>query len=94
MDKIIVEICYVANNEELFFVTLKIKSNANVLEALGFSGIFDKFPEIDKNNLDVGVFAKKVTPDHILHNNDRIEVYRPLKISPMEARKIRVRKTS
>jgi hypothetical protein len=40
----------------------------------------------------VGIFGKRVRPDHPLTNGDRVEIYRPLAVDPKEARRRRARK--
>ena len=44
----------------------------------------------------MGIFGKvvKVPADHILREGDRVELYRPLKIDPKQARMNRARKKS
>lgn len=37
----------------------------------------------------LGVFAKKVPADRVLEDGDRVELYRPLILDPMEARRRR-----
>jgi putative ubiquitin-RnfH superfamily antitoxin RatB of RatAB toxin-antitoxin module len=40
---------------------------------------------------DVGIFGRKVALDRVLADGDRIEIYRPLLLNPMEARRRRAR---
>jgi putative ubiquitin-RnfH superfamily antitoxin RatB of RatAB toxin-antitoxin module len=37
----------------------------------------------------LGIFARKVAPDRVLEEGDRVELYRPLTLDPMEARRRR-----
>jgi uncharacterized protein len=37
----------------------------------------------------LGVFSRRVEADHVLADGDRVEVYRPLALDPMEARRRR-----
>ena len=37
----------------------------------------------------LGIFAKKVAADRVLEEGDRVEIYRPLILDPMEARRRR-----
>ena len=37
----------------------------------------------------IGIFARKVAPDRVLEEGDRVEFYRPLVLDPMEARRRR-----
>jgi putative ubiquitin-RnfH superfamily antitoxin RatB of RatAB toxin-antitoxin module len=40
----------------------------------------------------VGIFAKKVAPERPLKAGDRVEIYRPLILDPMEARRRRAKR--
>jgi putative ubiquitin-RnfH superfamily antitoxin RatB of RatAB toxin-antitoxin module len=40
----------------------------------------------------LGIFAKKVPADHVLKEGDRVELYRPLTLDPMEARRRRAKR--
>ncbi|NII10410.1 RnfH family protein [Oleiagrimonas sp. C23AA] len=46
-------------------------------------------PQLSVGEGDLGVFGRRVTPGHVLHDGDRVEVYRPLKLDPMQARRQR-----
>jgi putative ubiquitin-RnfH superfamily antitoxin RatB of RatAB toxin-antitoxin module len=39
----------------------------------------------------LGIFSKRVSSDHLVQAGDRIEIYRPLMLDPMEARRRRIR---
>jgi len=58
-------------------------------EAIELSGIRAEFPDIDIDPAALGVFSRKVSPDHILQSGDRVEIYRPLVADPKEMRKQR-----
>lgn len=40
----------------------------------------------------VGVYGKRVPPDYVLAAGDRVELYRPLRADPKEARRERARR--
>jgi putative ubiquitin-RnfH superfamily antitoxin RatB of RatAB toxin-antitoxin module len=40
----------------------------------------------------LGIFAKKITADRVLEEGDRVELYRPLTLDPMEARRRRAKR--
>lgn len=64
---------------------------ATVMQAIAASGITDRLPEGSVDPARIGIFSRKVTMDHILREGDRIELYRPLLLDPMEARRRRAR---
>lgn len=47
------------------------------------------FPELDLLSVPIGVYGEKVSEDYVLLPGDRLELYRPLLIDPMEARRRR-----
>lgn len=83
-----VEVCY-ANVQHQELISLKLPSSATVLTAIKQSGILQKFKEIDLESNDVGIYGQIVKLDQLLRDNDRIEIYRPLRVNPMEARRLR-----
>ena len=71
---------------------LELDQGSTIEQALEASGIYALFPEIDRANLQVGVFSKKAKLTDILSENDRVEIYRPLQVDPKEARRLRAAK--
>lgn len=58
-------------------------------QAIRRSGILERFPEIDLDTADVGIFGKLAAKDTELRFGDRVEIYRPLIADPKEARRRR-----
>ena len=90
-DEILVEIAY-ALPEEQVIISIKVPTIFNVQQAIEKSGIQKKFPSIDLSKNKVGIFGIKTTLDHPLNDRDRIEIYRPLILDPMEMRRKRAAK--
>lgn len=57
--------------------------------AIAASGLLERFPEIGHEALDVGIWGRVATRDAPIRDRDRIEIYRPLKVDPKEARRLR-----
>lgn len=74
-------------------VTLAYINGLTVEKALDQSGLLDKY-NLSKQELNIGIFSEKVKLEHRLKPGDRIEIYRPLKINPKEARRIRANRRS
>ncbi len=70
-------------------VTLRLPAGSTVQQAIDASGLLQKYPEIDLKTNKIGVFAKLSKPDAVLHDHDRVEIYRPLIADPKEVRKQR-----
>lgn len=85
---IMVEVAYALPDQQLI-IPVQVAPEANVEAAIRKSGILNKFPEIDLNTNQIGIFGKLSKLDAPLRNLDRIEIYRPLIADPKEARKQR-----
>ena len=64
-------------------VEIRLPDGATVRDALAVTGL--------KGN-QAGIFGKRVTMDTRLADGDRLELYRPLKLDPKEARRRRARR--
>lgn len=64
-----------------------VDEGASVRDAILASGILDEVP--DARDADVGIWGRRVTPDHPVRSGDRIEIYRPLAADPKETRRRR-----
>ncbi|MEO8039109.1 MAG: RnfH family protein [Betaproteobacteria bacterium] len=73
-------------------VRLELEAGVTVREAIERSGLLDRYPGIDIDRQDVGIWGRKVKLDTPLANGDRVELYRPLEVDPKEARRLRVRR--
>ena len=73
-----------------FIETVEIQAGAIVREVISASGLLAKYSEVSLDKNAVGVYGKIVTLDTTLKDNDRVEVYHPLTMDPMEARRKRV----
>ena len=83
-----VEVAYALSHQQ-FLRRLKMPSGSTVRQAIVQSGVLSKFPDIDLEVLKVGVFSRTVNLDARLNSGDRVEIYRPLILSPTDARRLR-----
>ena len=72
---------------------LEVSAGCTVEQAINYSGILDRFPEIDLTKNKLGIFGKFSQPETRLSPCDRVEIYRPLIIDPKEARRLRAKKS-
>ena len=86
-----VEVLYVGINEQ-HLEKLQVTPGTILEDAIHLSGILKRCPEIDLTVNPVGIFSKKKALDTVLEAGDRVEIYRPLVIDPMQRRRIRARK--
>ena len=86
--RISVTVCYaLPDHQEL--VPLTVTLQTTVLQAIEQSGILEKYPEIEVREGRIGIFGHPVRLGRVLRQHDRVEIYRPLHESPMDARRKR-----
>lgn len=89
MAEIRVQVCYpTAPQPQLR--ELMLAEGSTLRDALQASGLVTA--GLDMASCPVGIFGKKKTPDTVLRDGDRVEIYRPLVADPMDARRRRVAK--
>lgn len=89
-DTIKVEVaCARPERQRVLPVTVPAGTGARA--AVHLSGIAADFPEIDAASAPIGIFGVAVADDHVLRPGDRVEIYRPLRMDPREARRLRAR---
>jgi uncharacterized protein len=89
-DRITVEVvCTTAERQLLRQVTLP--QGSRVIEAVEQSGILEAMPDVVFDPSRLGIFSRRASPDDILRDGDRVEIYRPLMLDPKDARRRRVR---
>jgi len=89
--KIKVEVAYALTDEQCL-LALELELGASAQDAIYESGILQRFPQIDLSKQKVGIYGRAIELDSGLSDGDRVEIYRPLEISPKEARRLRVQR--
>ena len=69
--------------------TLQMPQGSTAQMAVVKSEIAKEFSEIDLNYLSLGIFSRPINPQTVVKEGDRIEIYRPLSIDPMQQRRTR-----
>jgi putative ubiquitin-RnfH superfamily antitoxin RatB of RatAB toxin-antitoxin module len=87
-NEILIEVAYALSKKQLI-IPIKVKDGTTAKEAIQVSGIIKKFPEIDLNINQIGIFGKLTQLDHVMRERDRIEIYRPLVADPKQIRRQR-----
>lgn len=85
-----IQLCYALPDTTVLLETT-LPADSTIKQAIDGSGLLKRFPDIDLSVQKVGVFGKLKTLDAVLHEGDRIEIYRALKADPMESRRRRAR---
>lgn len=71
---------------------LSLPAGSTVAQALAASGVLLEFPELAESRLSVGIWGCKAGLRQLLHPQDRLEIYRPLRVDPKIARRERFNK--
>jgi len=79
-----IELVY-ATPEHQALLELELAAGASVADALASPTARALLADVDVSA--VGVWGHSVTGSHLLRDGDRIEIYRPLKLDPREARR-------
>lgn len=74
---------------EAFEVALELACGARALDAIRASGALERGGEVDISTQSVGIWGRLVALDSPLVDGDRLEIYRPLRLNPKEARRRR-----
>lgn len=85
-----IQVCY-ALPDSTNLLELTLPAGSTVKQAIDSSGVLARFPEIDLSVQKVGIFGKLKPLDAVLHDGDRIEIYRALQADPMESRRRRAK---
>ncbi|MFT5531865.1 MAG: putative ubiquitin-RnfH superfamily antitoxin RatB of RatAB toxin-antitoxin module [Candidatus Paceibacteria bacterium] len=80
-----VQVCY-ATPAEQRLVDLAMPVGSTVADA-----VRSAMPDIDLAQHRVGIFSKLKTPETVLREHDRVELYRPLLADPKDARRKRAK---
>ncbi len=83
-----VQVCY-ALPDSSFLRSLNVPAGTTIEQAVAQSGLLQAIPGIDLASNMVGIYGKRKPLDTVLHEHDRVEVYRPLQADPKEARRRR-----
>lgn len=88
-----VEVAF-ARPDKQEIITLNVEEGITAVDAVKQSGIVKVFPEIDPDTNNMGIFGKAIKnpASHELRDGDRVEIYRPLRIDPKQARLNRAKK--
>lgn len=99
-DLIPVEVAYALPHKQKI-IALLVKPGTTALQAAEQSRIVEHFPEIDLASARLGIFGQALgtkglesAATHVLHQGDRVEIYRPLQVDPKDARRRRAEKNA
>ena len=89
-ESIRVEVAYALPHKQKL-LSLEVPAGTTMYEAAEESGITQHFPELELSTASMGIFGKvEANPrKRVLHEGERVEIYRPLTADPKANRKQR-----
>lgn len=99
VEPIRVEVAYALPDKQKI-IELMVEPGTTAYAAVCESKITDYFPSLDIDSAKMGIFGQtlgtkglKGPKDHVLTENERVEIYRPLISDPKEVRRKRAEKS-
>ena len=91
MSCISIEVIY-ALPDHVFHYLFRVNEGTCLLDAVRMSPLFIECPALNLQTATMGIFGKKIVDpvSYRLEHGDRIEIYRPLVLSPQALRKKRL----
>lgn len=68
-------------------VRVPLTDGLTAIEAVRASGILDDAPGLETGEPALGIWGRRVNASQPLHAGERVEIYRPLRCDPREARR-------
>jgi len=84
-----VTVAYSPAPREVFEERLSVSEASTVRDAVFASSLGLRFPQLEWQALQPGIWGRAVEWDHVLEHLDRIELCRPLTVDPKVARRER-----
>jgi putative ubiquitin-RnfH superfamily antitoxin RatB of RatAB toxin-antitoxin module len=81
-----VEVAYALPDRQRV-VRVALREGMTALEAVRAAALEQEFPELARSAPVLGIFGRRVEATQLLRDGDRVEIYRPLKFDPREARR-------
>jgi putative ubiquitin-RnfH superfamily antitoxin RatB of RatAB toxin-antitoxin module len=89
--QVTVEVMFAGAGQPVLYRRIEVDVGCTLMQAIQACGIVDLLPANIMDPRRLGVFGHKASPDQQVRDGDRIEIYRPLRLDPMEARRRRAR---
>lgn len=70
-------------------LSVEVEPGTTLRGAVECSGLPERYPQVDMHALSLGVFGQLCRAHDMARAGDRIEVYRPLRMNPKQARRLR-----
>jgi hypothetical protein len=88
---IAIEVVYALGDRQ-WTAAVRLPAGSTLQAALLASGVFEAHPQLQGADLALGIWGRRASPDALLRQGDRVEIYRPLIADPKSARRTRAAK--
>lgn len=78
-----------ARPEQQWIEELSVAAGSTVGDVLQMCKDLPGFSDLDLTGHKLGIYGTAVSADHVVQDGDRVEIYRPLIVDPMTARRLR-----
>ena len=78
---------YYTDSDKIKSIVFKVKEGCTIHDFVLLNNLSVVIPKMNYNNYKIGVFGKIKKPDYIIKENDRVEIFDNLRMSPNEKRK-------
>ena len=68
---------------------ITLAEGSTVADVIATADLAGEFPGVDFDNAQAGIWGRPVDRDRVVRNGDRVELYRPLRADPREARRLK-----
>lgn len=83
-----VEIAY-ALEDQAYLQSVQVAPGSTIEQAIKQSEVLEQYPEINLTINRVGIYAELRSLKDLVVEGDRVEIYRPLRADPKDARRLR-----
>lgn len=90
---IVVEVVY-ALPQKQYLQRVKLEEGSTIEQAIQASGLLALRDDIDLSKNKVGIYSRPAKLQDVVHDGDRVEIYRPLIADPKELRRQRAEKSA
>lgn len=87
--RIPITLVYSPRAREVREVTLVVEQGCTAAQAVHISGLLQEMSPTQVNAVELSVWGRKTSPQHVLRAQDRVELCRPLTVDPKVARRER-----
>jgi uncharacterized protein len=87
-----VEVAWSVTPQQTTHTTVQLRPGSTALDALRACGAADQLGADLLDSLTLALWGRAITPGTVLQPHDRLELLRPLRVDPKEARRLRYRR--